>query len=131
MRRLSAAFIIVIFFVSGFIGGAVARPFSSLTKGNDWRGFPEFAQGTYLAGFLDAMGLMQYGHDQGQAQQYALRWSSILDCLESRKMTLRQAYDVVNKWMGNNPDKLNWNMSVILNASFGEICPFTVLPGSK
>lgn len=123
VRRLLAVFILTIFLAVVFVGGVVAQSFFSLTEGNKWRGYSELAKITYVVGFLDAMGLMKYGYDRGETQQFASTWVRILGCISSRKITVGQTYAVINKWMNDNPDKWDYNMSIIMLASLAEMCP--------
>ncbi len=122
-RRFSLLFILVVFFTLAFVGGIVAQSYFSFTKGNDWRGYSELAKTTYIRGFLDAMGFVKYGNDRGETQSVVRRWVSVLDCMSSRKITLGQTYAVVSKWMNDNPDKWDYEMSIIMLGSLAGMCP--------
>lgn len=116
---LSLTFLLVL----AFSGGILAQSYFSLTHGNEWRRYTSLQQTIYLTGFLDSVGLVEFSHKRGETELVARRFSSVVACLTERKITVGQVHAVVQKWMNDNPDKWDYNMSIIMLGSLRILCP--------
>jgi hypothetical protein len=100
-----------------------AKDTAAQLKGNEFQSLPDNSKLMYVVGILDGWdSVRSVMKGEEKAPTLDLMFNSISRCVEDRKMTRRQTFAIVEKFMRDNPAKWHEEMAVLIWSAFNAAC---------